>query len=100
MIDLTYVIAAAIALLLAILVCIIRPYVAQKLSTEQLAEMKMWAKYAVEAAEMIYIGSGRGEEKKGYVIKFLQDKGFTVDTEVLDVMIESAVLELKNMLGN
>lgn len=100
MIDLTYVIAVAIALFLAILTCIIRPYISQKLSAEQLAEMKTWTKYAVEAAEMIFIGSGRGEEKKEFVIKFLQDKGFTIDTEIVNIMIESAVLELKNMLKN
>ena len=100
MIDLTYVVAAAIVLAIAIIACIVRPYISQKLSTEQLAEMKILAKCAVEAAEMIFVGTGRGKEKKEYVVRYLQDRGFTIDIDTIDVMIESAVLELKNMLKN
>lgn len=51
---------------------------------------------AVTAAEQIYVGSGRGSEKKQYVLEFLNSKGFTVDTNVLDNLIESAVYAMKN----
>lgn len=51
---------------------------------------------AVTAAEQIYIGSGRGEEKKAYVLEFMNSKGFTVDMDALDKLIESAVYALKN----
>lgn len=50
---------------------------------------------AVSAAEQIYVGSGRGEEKKAYVLEFLNSKGFTVDMDSLDKLIESAVYALK-----
>lgn len=50
---------------------------------------------AVEAAEMIYVGAGRGEEKKQYVIDFLNSKGFTLNTAEIENLIEAAVLELK-----
>lgn len=50
---------------------------------------------AVEAAaEQIYTGSGRGEEKKEYVINWLREHGITVDEAKLDALIEAAVYEL------
>ena len=51
-------------------------------------------KIAVAAAEQIYTGSGRGEEKKAYVLEWLRSHGVTVDDEKLDAMIEAAVYEL------
>ena len=45
---------------------------------------------------MIYNGTGRGEEKKAYVVKFLNSKGFTLNTEEIDNLIEAAVLKLKS----
>ena len=51
-------------------------------------------KIAVSAAEQIYTGSGRGEEKKAYVLEWLRSHGVTVDDEKLDAMIEAAVYEL------
>ena len=44
---------------------------------------------------MIYNSAGRGEEKKAYVIQYLNEKGFNLDTATIDALIESAVLELK-----
>ena len=55
----------------------------------------MWVNIAVEAAEMIYVGAGRDEEKKQYVIDFLNSKGFTLNTAEIENLIEAAVLELK-----
>ena len=51
-------------------------------------------KIAVSAAEQIFKGSGRGEEKKQYVIAWLKERGFTVDEAELDALIEAAVYEL------
>ena len=50
---------------------------------------------AVEAAEMIYVGSGRGQEKKEYVLDFLNNKGFTLNIAEIENLIEAAVLKLK-----
>ena len=55
-------------------------------------------KIAVAAAEQIYTGSGRGEEKKAYVLEWLRAHGITVDDEKLDAMIEAAVYELSQGL--
>lgn len=57
----------------------------------------MWVNIAVEAAEMIYTGTGRGEEKKQYVLDFLNSKGFTLNTAEIENLIEPAVLQLKQM---
>lgn len=58
-------------------------------------KIKSWVKVAVQAAEMIYTESGMGATKKAYVMDYLNKKGYTLDTETLDNLIESAVLELK-----
>ncbi|MDR3728166.1 MAG: phage holin, LLH family, partial [Oscillospiraceae bacterium] len=47
-------------------------------------------------AEQIYTGSGRGEEKKAYVLNWLQEHSITVDAEKLDALIEAAVYDLTN----
>lgn len=44
---------------------------------------------------MIYVGTGRGEKKKQYVVEFLNSKGFTLNTKEIENLIEAAVLELK-----
>ena len=71
------------------------PYIKTKVTAEQLETIKFWVNIAVEAAEMIYVGTGRGEEKKAYVVEFLNSKGFHLDTAEIDNIIEAAVLELK-----
>lgn len=58
--------------------------------------MVAWAKIAVAAAEQIYCGVGRGEEKKNYVLNFLMKKGFTLDTESINNAIEAAVKQLNS----
>ena len=46
------------------------------------------------AAEQLYEGQGRGEEKKKYVLEFLASMGFTVDEEAVNAAIEAAVNQL------
>lgn len=72
------------------------PYLKEKIGEKRFAEVSRWVSVAVTAAEQIYIGSGRGEEKKAYVLEFMNSKGFTVDMDALDKLIESAVYALKN----
>ena len=64
-------------------------------SAQQQAEINSWVKIAVSAAEQIYVGSGRGAEKKQYVLDWLHQRNITVDETKLDAMIESAVYALK-----
>lgn len=78
----------------AIITCVLVPYIKSKTTAEQQKEINAWVKIAVSAAEQIYTGSGRGEEKKAYVLEWLRSHGVTVDDEKLDAMIEAAVYEL------
>lgn len=45
---------------------------------------------------MIYTESGMGQQKKAYVIEFLNSKGFTVDADTIENLVESAVLDLNS----
>ena len=96
-IDLTQVVIAVITLIFGCISAFLIPYLKSKLTAEQLSKVKFWVNIAVEAAEMIYTGTGRGEEKKQYVLDFLNSKGFTLNMAEIENLIESAVLQLKQM---
>lgn len=93
-IDLTDIIRAILVLIMALISRYLIPWINAKLGTEKLSTLKIWVKAAVEAAEQIYTGTGRGTEKRQFVEKFLQDKGYRLDTQELDTLIEAAVREL------
>lgn len=99
MIDLTEIIIALIGLVATVLTTFLIPYLRQKMSAEKFSEMQMWVNIAVKAAEMLYAGTGRGEEKKAYVTEFLNSKGYTLDTTSIENMIEAAVLEMQNSMA-
>lgn len=94
MIDITEVIKYAFLLVFAVCSVFVIPYLKAKLGDEKFATLKMWVKIGVQAAEMIFTKSGMGAEKKEYVLEFLKSKGYTVDSETIDNLVESAVLEL------
>ena len=95
-IDLTTVLGAVITLAVAIVSAVVIPLLKRKLGDEKYSEIQRWVKVAVQAAEQLFSGSGRGEEKLDYVLKFLESKGFTLDGVSLRNLIESAVWELTN----
>lgn len=96
MIDLTPVFNAVIALAAALATAFLIPWIRSKTTAEQRDELLIWVDIAVAAAEQIFTGSGRGDEKKEYVLKFLEERGFKVDFETLNMLIELAVKELKD----
>jgi len=96
MIDLTPLVQAVITLAAALITAYVVPYIRSKSSSEKLDQMKAWARIGVKAAEQLYSDSGQGEQKKAYVLQFLNQNGFTLDTATLDALIESAVNSLKN----
>ena len=95
MIDITEVIKYAFLLIFAVCSAFLIPYLKAKLGDENFATLKNWVKIAVQAAEMIFKESKMGEQKKEYVLEFLKTKGYKVDTEATNNLIESAVLDLK-----
>lgn len=99
MIDLTPIMEAIVALVAAVITAFVIPWLKGKIDADKLEKIKLWVTVAAEAAEQLYEGSGRGEEKKAYVVKFLQEKGFTLDPDSLDKLIEAAVFNLPEYIG-
>lgn len=95
MIDLTPIFQGLLALAVTVVSVLILPYIKTKTTVSQRQELCSWVAIAVAAAEQVYTGSGRGPEKKAYVLDWLKKKGFTVDADTLDALIESAVYQLK-----
>lgn len=98
-IDLNTIIEAVIMLIAAIFSAVLIPWIRSKTSAAQFEKIKMWVNVAVEAAEQLYAGSGRGAEKKAYVVEFLNGKGFKIDADSLDKLIEAAVFDLPSYFG-
>ena len=92
-INLTPVINAAIALIAAIITAFLIPWIKANTTAKQREQMMVWVEIAVNAAEQLYKGSGRGAEKKEYVMQFLEDKGYTADLNEIEAAIEAFVLQ-------
>lgn len=93
--DITPIVRAALLLICAVVSTVIIPLIRSKVTEQQLHTARTWVTIAVEAAEQIYKGSGMGQEKKAYVLEFLERKGMRLDVASIDNLIEAAVLELK-----
>ncbi len=99
MTDITPIIEAVVTLIVALISAFVIPYIKQKTNKTQQEEIAAWVKIAVTAAEQIYTGSGRGAEKKAYVVEWLKARNLKVDEKKLDALIESAVYQLSSFLG-
>lgn len=94
MIDITPIVNAVIALLAAGVSVFLIPWIKSKTTDAQRKELLEWVKIGVAAAEQLYEGQGRGEEKKKYVLEFLKSKGFDLNEESVNNAIEAAVKQL------
>lgn len=94
--NITVIINAVIALIAAVVSTFLIPWIRSKTTSQQREDLIAWVKIAVAAAEQIYKGSGRGEDKKKYVLDFLAQSGFTVDTDSVNAAIEAAVKQLNS----
>lgn len=92
--DITKVIAAAVTLISAILTTFLIPWLRARLGEQAMGRLCQWVRIAVQAAEQIYAGPGRGAEKKRYVLGLLAGQGIKIDEEALDALLESEVLKL------
>lgn len=95
-IDVTSIVQALLTLMGAVITAVLIPYIRSKTSVHQQEEISGWVRIAVMAAEQIYNGSGRGPEKKDYVIKWLNEHGISVDESKIDTLIEAAVYKLES----
>ena len=97
MTDITPIIQAVVALAAALITAFVIPWLKNKVGAQNMDLFLAWVDIAVAAAEQLY-DTVDGEKKKAYVVNFLAQKGFKVDTEELDNAIEAAVLKLHNEL--
>lgn len=95
MIDLTPIVNALITILGLLLTTFLIPWIRTKISNEKLEEVKKWTSVGVKAAEMIYKESGMGDVKKNYVRRFLESKGYKLDIDTVDALIEATVREMQ-----
>lgn len=96
MIDITDIVSAVVGLICALITAFVIPWIRSKTTAEQQKTINDIVSIAVQGAEMLYKGSGRGAEKKQHVIDYLNQHGIILDEDTLNHYIEAAVLKLKN----
>ena len=94
MVDLTPIINAGIMLIAALVSAFLVPWIKANVNEKQRDELLLWVEVAVNAAEQLYKGSGRGEEKREYVLNFLHDRGYTANLDEIRALLEAYVLKL------
>lgn len=85
----------------AVITGILIPYVKTKISVTQMDEIIKWVTKAVQAAEVLFDAPKSGEEKREYVISFI-DKMFNAKHEVITkeqirILLESAWKQMKEV---
>lgn len=83
----------------AVVTGILVPYVRTKISVAQMDEIIKWVTKAVQAAEVLFDAPKSGEEKREYVINFI-DKMFNSKNEIITkeqirILLESAWKQMK-----
>ena len=85
----------------AIITYFVVPFIKSSVNEKQLSQYKEWSKLAVKTAEMLWRETGHGEDKKAYVVSFLNDmfnkNKIVITEEQLEVLIEAAVKEMKEI---
>lgn len=98
--DIFKIILACIPVVGAIITAYVVPFIKNKIGTEQLSNIDYWIRKAVEAAEVLFNVPKSGEQKKEYVIDFINkmfnSKKTVITEEQIEVLLEAAVKELNN----
>ena len=89
--DLNPIFEAIIALIAAVVSCVLIPYIRKKTTAQEQERLLSLARMAVTAAEQIFEGIGRGEEKKAYATQWLAERNLNVKGDAIEAAIESAV---------
>ena len=82
------------ALMSALLTGFVIPWIRSKTSEAQRKALFELAQIAVRAAEQIFNKPGFGEEKKKFVIEWLEKRGVSKDD--INALIEAVVFDLKH----
>lgn len=94
MVNITQIVVAVIGLIGIVITTLIAPLIKAKTTTTQWANIVSWTQTAVQAAEVIYKGPGRGEEKRDYVLDWVSaeaaERGMKIDTDTIRAALENA----------
>ena len=93
MIDLTPIFQAVLALLAALITYKLIPWIKAKTTAEQRSLLMAVTSTLVFAAEQLY-GAGAGAEKLDYVVRQLEERGFTVDRAAIEAVVKDYTEEL------
>lgn len=95
--DMTQVLEGVITIATAVVTAFVIPLLKRKLTAAELDTLSTWVDIGVLAAEQV-LGSGEGVAKKQFVINLLTSKGYTVNSDEIDNLIEASVHKLTNQL--
>ena len=93
MINLTDIIQAVIALIVALITYKVIPWIKAKTTESQQAVLMATVRTLVYAAEQLY-GAGKGKEKFTYVRQKLQEKGFDIDVDAIEAAVKEITIEI------
>jgi len=88
--EITELLNTIIALMATVITTFVVPWIKRKVGNEKMTDFLRWVEIGVLAAEQMY-KSFEGEEKKAYVVKLLNEKGFKFTDAEVSAAIESAV---------
>ena len=98
------VILSLIPALGAVITYFIIPYIKANIDSIKLSQYKEWARLAVKTAEMLWKETGHGSDKKEYVTDFLNKtfnaSGMVITKQQIEILIEAAVKEMKEIENN
>lgn len=84
--------------ILAVAIKIIYPYVKSQVGVDRMDEFEYWVQKAVQAAEVLFDVPGSGEQKREYVINFINNmfnsKKEVITKEQIHILLESAWKEM------
>ena len=95
--NITGIIEAVIALIVALVSAFVIPWIKKKVGAENMSDFLRWVEIGVAAAEQLFVSTAT-QEKKQYVIAFLSEKGITYNELEVDAAIEAAVIKLHSQL--
>jgi len=96
--DITEITNTVITLAVMIITAFLIPVIKQKLTAEQRETLNAWVNIGVKAAEQVFTETKQGKSKKQYVLNFLKSKGYNINSDEVDLMIEAAVNKLTTAL--
>lgn len=95
-IDLTPIFQALIVLVAALITRYVVPWIKAKTTLDQRREIRDLVSILVFAAEKLYTGSGRGEEKLAWVQERLNAHGYKLDTNELAELVNAEIAKLES----